>query len=87
MAKKTAEEKLADKITEAIHDTRFDYTLLANLLVNNNTLYAQDQIMELIKAIIEQQDRRFQSDWEHGQTSAGTMLAAHLAEIINIHKV
>lgn len=87
MAKKTAEEKLADKITEAIHDVRFDYTVLANVLVNNNTLYAQTEIIKLIKAIVEQQDRRFQSEWEHGQTAEGLVIASHLAEIINLHTI
>ena len=85
-SKKIPEQKLAEAIDTAIHDVRFDYNILANLLVNNASLYGQNEIMELITAIIEQQNRRFFTEWEVGYTSEGLLMASHLAEVIQIHK-
>lgn len=87
MAKKIPEQKLAEQINEAIHDVRFDYNILANILVNNNTLYAQTEIVKLLKAIVEQQDRRFHVEWEAGRTNEGLIIASHLAEVINTHTI
>ena len=87
MAKKIPEQKLAEQITEAIHNVRFDYNILANLLINNNEMYAQTEIIKLMKAIIEQQDRKFHNEWEAGRTNEGLIIASHLAEIINLHTI
>lgn len=86
MAKKTAEEKLAEHITEALDSNSFEPTVLANVLVNNVSLYTQDKISELLIAIIEQQDRKYYSEWEAGRTSEGLMLSSHLAEVISVHR-
>lgn len=84
--KKIPEQKLAEAIDTAIHDVRFDYNILANLLVNNNSLYAQNEIMELITAIVHQQNRRFFSEWEVGHTCEGLLMASHLSEVIQVHQ-
>lgn len=85
-SKKIPEQILAEAITNSIHDVRFDYTILANLLVNNNSLYAQNEIMELVSAIIHQQNRRFFSEWEVGQTCEGLLMASNLSEVIQVHQ-
>lgn len=87
MAKKIPEQKLAEQIETAIHDNRFDYNILANILVNNNNMYAQTEIIKLIKAIVEQQDRRFHTEWETGRTNEGLIIGSHLAEVINTHTI
>ena len=84
--KKIPEQKLAEAIDTAIHDVRFDYNILANLLVNNSSLYAQNEIMELITAIVHQQNRRFFSEWEVGHTCEGLLMASHLSEVIQVHQ-
>lgn len=85
-SKKIPEQKLAEAIDTAIHDVRFDYNILANLLVNNTSLYGQNEIMELITAIIEQQNRKFFTEWEVGYTCEGLLMASHLSEVIQVHK-
>jgi hypothetical protein len=84
--KKIPEQALAESITNSIHDIRFDYNILANLLVNNNSLYGQNQIMELVTAIIHQQNRKFFSEWEVGQTCEGLLMASHLSEVLQVHQ-
>lgn len=84
-SKKIPEQILAEAITNSIHDVRFDYNVLANLLVNNNSLYGQNEIMELVSAIIHQQNRRFFTEWEVGQTCEGLLMASHLSEVIQVH--
>jgi hypothetical protein len=84
--KKIPEQLLAESITNSIHDVRFDFNILANLLVNNNSLYAQNQIMELITAIVNQQSRKFFTEWENGNTCEGLLIASHLSEVIRVHQ-
>ncbi len=84
--KKIPEQILAEAIDNSIHDIRFDYNILANLLVNNSSLYAQNEIMELVSAIINQQNRRFFTEWEVGQTCEGLLMASHLSEVIQVHQ-
>lgn len=85
MSKKTVEQKLAEQIAEAVNHNWFEPTILANILVNDNNLYTQDKVMELIIAIVQQQSRKFDTEWVNEQTSAGLMLASHLAEVIETH--
>ena len=84
MAKKINEEKLAEFLDEVTSNHWFNPVLAAHMIVNY-PIYTQDKIMELMSEIIKAQAIRFQGDWEHGQTSAGLMLAAHLAEVIEMH--
>lgn len=85
MAKKINEEKLAEFLDEVTSNHWFNPTLAAHLIVNY-PIYTQDRIVELMSEIIKAQAARFQGEWEHDQTSAGLMLSAHLAEVIEMHE-
>ena len=86
MAKKIAEEKLAEQIGLALENVWFNPHIVASILANNYSLYHQDKLVELIAEIVKQQSFRFNQEWaEHNQTSEGLMLAAHLAEIVEVH--
>ena len=86
MAKKIAEEKLAEQIGTAIENVWFNSDMVASILVNNYSLYHQDKLIELMSQIIKKQAERFKHEWvEHEQTSEGLMLAAHLVETIEVH--
>jgi hypothetical protein len=82
---KSDEEKLVDKITQALDNHWFNPSLAAQLIIAH-PIYTQDKIMDLMKEIIKLQASRYQREWEHDQTSAGLMLAAHLAEVIEMHE-
>ena len=82
---KTTEEKIAVKLVDAMDNVNFSPTLLANLLVNYNSLHTQEQLMKMIIQIIKQQSVRFESEWAAGQTSEALLLSNHLADVISIH--
>lgn len=85
MSKKTDEQKLAEQLTSALDNHWFNPSLAAQMIIKY-PIYTQDKLMELMKEIIKLQASRFQSEWEHDQTSAGLMLAGHLAEVIEMHE-
>ena len=82
---KSDEEKLVDKITQALDNHWFNPNLAAQFIINH-PIYTQERLMDLMKEIIKLQASRYVVEWEHGQTSAGLMLAAHLAEVIEMHE-
>lgn len=84
MAKKIDEEKLAEFLSEITSNHWFNPVLAAHLIVNY-PIYTQDRIMELMSEIIKAQAGRYAHELEHDQTSAGLMLASHLAEVIDMH--
>lgn len=81
---KSDEEKLVEQITKALDSYWFNPTL-AGHLISNYPIYTQDKLMELMSEIIKHQALRYQKELEHHQTSAGLMLAGHLAEVIDMH--
>ena len=85
MSKKTDEQKLIEQLTTALDNHWFNPSLTAQLLIKH-PIYTQDKLMDLMKEIIKLQASRYDSEWEHDQTSAGLMLAAHLAEVIEMHE-
>lgn len=85
MAKKTDEQKLVEQITSALDNHWFNPVLLAQLIIQH-PIYTQEKLMDLMKEIIKVQASRFEVEWEHGQTAEGLMLAAHLAEVIEMHE-
>lgn len=85
MAKKSDEQKLVEVLTEALDNHWFNPNLAAQLLIKH-PIYTQDKLMDLMKEIIKLQANRFDVEWEHNQTSAGLMLAGHLAEVIEMHE-
>jgi hypothetical protein len=82
---KSDEEKLVEQLTKALDNHWFNPTLAAHL-ISNYPIYTQDKLMELMSEIIKHQAFRYQKELEHNQTSAGLMLAGHLAEVIEMHE-
>lgn len=85
MAKKTDEEKLADTLEQVTNNYWFNPVVAAHLIANLS-IYNQDRIIELISEVVKAQAVRYQNAVEHNQTSAGLMLAAHLAEVVEMHE-
>ena len=85
MSRRSEEEKLVTTLTDALDNHWFNPSLTAQLLIKH-PIYTQDKLMDLMKEIIKLQASRYDSEWEHDQTSAGLMLAAHLAEVIEMHE-
>ena len=85
MSKKTDEQKLIEQLTSALDNHWFNPNLAAQMLIKH-PIYTQDRVMDLMKEIIKLQASRYDSEWEHDRTSAGLMLAAHLAEVIEMHE-
>jgi hypothetical protein len=85
MSRKSEEEKLVSILTDTLDNHWFNPSLTAQLLIKH-PIYTQDRLMDLMKEIIKLQASRFEVEWEHDQTSAGLMLAAHLAEVIEMHE-
>lgn len=84
MAKKTDEEKLVDLLEQVTNNYWFNPVVAAHLIANLS-LYNQDKIVDLIAEVVKAQAIRFQNEIEHDQTTAGLMLAAHLAEVVEMH--
>jgi hypothetical protein len=85
MSRRSEEEKLVSILTDTLDNHWFNPSLTAQLLIKH-PIYTQDRLMDLMKEIIRLQASRFETEWEHDQTSAGLMLAAHLAEVIEMHE-
>ena len=86
MAKRIPEQKVAEQLAELMNNHNFNPAVFANLIVNEQPLYTQDKLVELMTHIIEYQDTRFKVEWELDKTSEGLMLSSHLAEVIKVHK-
>jgi len=86
MARKVPEQKIAEQLAELMNNHNFNPAVFANLIVNEQSLYTQDKLVELMTHIIEYQDTRFKIEWDLNKTSAGLMLSSHLAEVIAVHK-
>ena len=84
MAKKTDEEKLVDLLEQVTNNYWFNPVVAAHLIANLS-LYNQDKIVDLIAEVVKAQAIRFQNEIEHDRTTAGLMLAAHLAEVVEMH--
>jgi hypothetical protein len=82
---KAQEEKLVDNIILSLNQHWFNPALAAQMLIQQ-PIYIQDRMMDLMKEVIRLQSSRFDREWEHDQTSAGLMLASHLAEVIEMHE-
>lgn len=80
--KKTEEEKAVEALMKALDNHWFHPGIFANLIVNEQPLYTQDKLMELITWIIKYQANRFQTEAEHDITSTGLILANVLNEVI-----
>mgnify|MGYP003334709242 FL=1 len=85
MAKKTDEEKLVDLLEQVTNNYWFNPVVAAHLIANLS-LYNQDKIVDLIAEVVKAQAIRFQNEIEHDRTTAGLMLAAHLAEVVEMHE-
>jgi len=86
MARKVPEQKIAEQLAELMNNHNFNPAVFANLIVNEQSLYTQDKLVELMTLIIEYQDTRFKIEWDLNKTSEGLMLSSHLAEVIAVHK-
>lgn len=85
VSRKANEEKLVEQITNALDNHWFNPNLAAQMLIKH-PIYTQERLMDLMKEVIKLQASRYQVEWEHDQTSAGLMLASHLAEVIEMHE-
>lgn len=82
---KADEEKLVDNLINHLQQHWFNPGLVAQMIIQQ-PIYIQDRLMELMKEIIKLQASRYDREWFDDQTSAGLMLAAHLAEVIEMHE-
>ena len=73
-----------EQLAQVVDNHWFNPQLAAQLLIKY-PIYTQDRIVELMGEIIKAQSLRYYHELEHNQTSAGLMLAAHLAEVIEMH--
>ena len=83
MAKKTKEEKLADVMEECLNDHFFNPSLFANLMTTDYPIYTQDKLMELVKQLIKYSQRRFEYEWEAGETTENLLLSDALNDTLN----
>lgn len=83
MAKKELETKVAETLLEAVDNHWFNPVLVAHQLVQQNTIYTQDKVMDLIVEIIAQMSLRYDREWENGNTSEGLMMASRLMDMID----
>lgn len=86
MAKKTDESKLADTIEQTLNNNWFNPHLCASIIVNQFPLYNLEKLMELMKAVIQEQAGLYNVAWQEGYTSEALMLSSHLAEVIEMHQ-
>lgn len=83
MAKKSKEEKLAELMEECLNDHFFNPSLFANLMTTDYPLYTQERLMKLISNLIRYASRRFEYEWEAGETTEGLLLADALNDTLN----
>jgi hypothetical protein len=80
--KKTDEQKAVEVLVNAMNNHWFNPAIFANLIVNEEPLYTQDKLVELISYIILYQSARFKDEAVNDITSEGLILANVLAEVI-----
>jgi hypothetical protein len=80
--KKTEEQKAVEALVKALDNHWFNPAIFANLIVNEQPLYTQDKLIELISYIIKYQSVLFTKAAGHGETSEGLILANILREVI-----
>jgi hypothetical protein len=80
--KKTEEQKAVEALVKALDNNWFNPAIFANLIVNEQPLYTQDKLLELISYIIQYQAERMEQAAEHGETSTGLILAHTLNQVI-----
>ena len=76
------ESKLAREMCKAVEWYYFNPAVLANIVSTDTPIYTQDRIMELVKWIIKYEARRYETEWEVGNTSEGLMLASALNDVL-----
>jgi len=79
---KAIESNLANEICKAVDWNYFNFAVLADILSTDTPLYTQDRIMELVKWIIKYESRRYEVEWEKGNTTEGLMLASALNDVL-----
>lgn len=77
-----SESKLANQMAAAVDNHYFNPAVVANIISTDMPLYTQGQIMELVKWIIKYESRRFQVEWEKGNTTEHLMLADALNDTL-----
>ena len=80
--KKTEEQKAVEALVKAMDNNWFNPAIFANLIVNEQPLYTQERLLELISYIIQYQAERMETAVEHGETSDALILAHVLNEVI-----
>ena len=79
---KSKESKIAEQLADVLNDQTVTPSVIANCLIQYNSLYTQDRIMELVKYIIKYEAIRLRSEWEKGNTSEGLLLADYLNDAL-----
>jgi hypothetical protein len=80
--KKTEEQKAVEALVKALDNNWFNPAIFANLIVNEQPLYTQDKLLELITYIIQYQAERMETAAEMGESSNGLILAHTLNQVI-----
>lgn len=83
--KKTEEQKAVEVLVKALDNHWFNPAIFANLIVNEQPLYTQDKLIELISYIVQYQTERFHELTSLGQVdglSEGLVLATVLNDVI-----
>lgn len=80
--KKTDEQKAVEVLVKAMDNNWFNPAIFANLIVNEQPLYTQDKLIELITYIIQYQAERFKGVSDITELSEGLVLATALNEVI-----
>ncbi len=79
---KAVESNLANEICKAVDWHYFNPAVLADIISTDTPIYTQDRIMDLVKWIIKYEARRYETEWEAGNTSEGLMLASALNDVL-----
>lgn len=79
---KSEESKIGDKLIDNLCNYTFNIPLLANYLISNIPMGANDRLMELVRYIIQYNSQQMAVEWEKGNTSEGLLLADALNDLI-----
>jgi len=81
-SKKTEEEKVVEILAKLLDNHWFNPRVFANLIVNEYPLYTQDKLTELLVEIVKYQRQRYNTEVEHGTTSAGLAFSDLIGDVI-----
>ena len=75
MAKKSKEQKVAELVIDSITHNEFNISLCANHLVNLQSLYSQQRLIDLFETVLEYQANRYDYESNRGNEAHGLATA------------